>query len=294
MKNKEDKPKKKRVSGSTIILFIILIVGVSLLLYPSVSDWWNSFHQSRMIAVYDEEAAKLSADQQAAIIDEAREWNAELAAKPDQWIMTDEERERYLKILDITGNGVMGYISIPAANINLAIYHTTEDKYLTEGAGHIENTSFPVGGTTTHAAISGHRGLPSARLFTDLDRLNEGDLFQITVLKEKFTYEIDKISIVEPSDTSLLGIEDGEDYCTLVTCTPYAVNTHRLLLRGRRVSNYLFDKETIPGDANKYEPILVAPIVALPILFILLIILIVSTRKPKKKGGDNNETENNP
>ncbi|MCD8214658.1 MAG: class C sortase [Clostridiales bacterium] len=299
MEDKKNEEKKKkgffRRNWSTLLLFGILIVGAFLLIYPSASDYYNSFVQSRVIAVYDEEAAKLSEEEKEAVINEAREWNEYLKTLTDRWTLNDSDRERYMNILNITNTGIMGYISIPMANISLPIYHTTEDRYLTKGAGHIESTSFPVGGDGSHSAISGHRGLPSARLFTDLDRLNEGDLFQITVLTEKFTYEVDKISIVLPEDMSLLEFEDGADYCTLVTCTPYAVNTHRLLIRGHRVSNYLFDKETIPGDATKYEAIYIAPMVALPILIILVIILIIATRKPKnkknKKGREENENE---
>ncbi|MCD8158701.1 MAG: class C sortase [Clostridiales bacterium] len=270
-------------------------MGAFLLIYPSASDYYNSFRQSMAIAVYDEEAMKLSEEEKQAVIDEAREWNKYLNTLVDRWVLSDSDMERYMSILDITGTGIMGYVNIPVANISLPIYHTTEDKYLTKAAGHIENTSFPVGGESTHSAISGHRGLPAAKLFTDLDRVNVGDLFQITVLTENFTYEVDKISIVEPEDTSLLEIEDGSDYCTFITCTPYAVNTPRLLIRGHRVSNYLFDKETIPGDATKYEAVYIAPLVAIPILAVLAIILLITTRKPKnkaeKKGRDENEDE---
>ncbi|MCD7855618.1 MAG: class C sortase [Clostridiales bacterium] len=282
-KKREDKNGFIQKNWSTILLLFIFAAGAFLLIYPSASDYYNSRIQSKTIALYDEEAAKLSEEERQAVINEAREWNEYIKTLSDRWVLSDSDMERYRSILNITQSGIMGYISIPAANISLPIYHTTENEYLAKGAGHIENTSFPVGGEGTHCGISGHRGLPSAKLFTDLDRLNEGDMFQITVLTEKFTYEVDRISIVEPDDTSLLGLEKDGDYCTLVTCTPYSVNSHRLLVRGHRVSDYLFDKETIPGDATKYKAVYVAPVIALPILLILVIILIFTTRKPKNK-----------
>ncbi len=284
----DNKRKKKkgflRRNWSNILLFVILAVGAFLLIYPSASDYYNSLIQSKTIAVYDEEAAKLSAEERAAVINEAAEWNEYLKTLPDRWVLSDSDMERYKNILNITESGIMGYINIPVANISLPIYHTTEDKYLAKGVGHLENTAFPVGGEGTHCALSGHRGLPSAKLFTDLDRVSEGDMFQITVMTEKFTYEVDRISIVTPDDTSLLEVEEGCDYCTLITCTPYAVNSHRLLVRGHRVSDYLFDKETIPGDATRYDAVYVAPLIALPILLIFIIILIITTSKPRKKG----------
>lgn len=301
LKNKKDNLKKEsffKRNGATIILFAILIVGVLLLLYPAVSDYWNSIYQSQMIAAYDAEAAKMSYDEKEEIIQRARAWNGELLKKADRWVLSDSEMEEYLSILDITGTGIMGYISVPKASVSLPIYHTTQEKYLLTASGHIEMSSFPVGGIGTHAAISGHRGLPSARLFTDLDKLSEGDYFRITVLDRVFTYEADKISIVEPDDVDMLEIDPQRDYCTLVTCTPYAVNSHRLLIRGHRVSDYLYDKEKIPGDATKFEPVLVAPLVAFPILITLLIILILSTagkeqkRKKAEKGGNKNAETN--
>ena len=291
MKKKKNKAK---ISKSTILLFIILLVGLFLLLYPSVADYWNKFHQTRAIAAYDEEAAKLSQEEKDSEIQRAREYNASLLDKTYPWSMSDSELEEYNSILNVSDTGVMGYITVPAARIQLPIYHGTEDAILQKAAGHIETTSFPVGGESTHAVISGHRGLPSARLFTDIDRLVEGDKFQITVLNEKFSYEVDQISIVLPEDMSQLGIEEGQDYVTLVTCTPYGVNSHRLLVRGHRISNLAYDMDGLESEANIVDAVLVAPLVAIPILLLLLIYLLIRTRKKKdKKDKDNNDNNNN-
>lgn len=290
MKKKKNKAK---ISKSTILLFIILLVGLFLLLYPSVADYWNKFHQTRAIAAYDEEAAKLSQEEKDSEIQRAREYNAKLLNKVYPWSMSDSELEEYNSILNVSDTGVMGYITVPAARIQLPIYHGTEDAILQKAAGHIETTSFPVGGESTHAVISGHRGLPSARLFTDIDRLVEGDKFQITVLNEKFSYEVDQISIVLPEDMSQLGIEEGQDYVTLVTCTPYGVNSHRLLVRGHRISNLAYDMDGLESEANIVDAVLVAPLVAIPILLLLLIYLLIRTRKKKdKKDKDNNNNSN--
>ena len=265
---------------STIFLFLMLFVGLSLLLYPTVSDYWNSFHQSKAIAGYVDEIAKLDKTKYDDMLREAREYNAKLALNPGRWKMTAEDKARYESILDVSGTGIIGYIEIPEIKVSLPIYHGTDEGVLQVAIGHLAGSSFPVGGEGTHAVVSGHRGLPSAKLFTDLDKLIKGDKFIIRVLNEIYTYEIDQVLIVLPGETEALAIENGSDLCTLITCTPYGVNTHRLLVRGHRVEN---DKQSrsvmAAADAVQIEPIIVAPVVAAPILLILFIAMMINTRR---------------
>lgn len=268
----------------TIILVVALFVGLSLLAYPSFADYWNSFHQSRAVMTYAESVADMNKEEYERILDEARIYNAELAERGINWRLSDEEREAYMSQLDIGGNGIMGYIRIPKIDVMLPIYHGTEERILQTSIGHLEETSLPVGGSSTHSMLSGHRGLPSARLFTDLDKLREGDTFTMTILNETLTYEVDHIWIVEPSDLSHLTIEEGKDYCTLITCTPYGINTHRLLVRAHRIDNLNGDAMVV-ADAIQIRPVFIAPFLAVPILFLLLIYVLVSTsaRHRKKK-----------
>lgn len=278
--------KKKKENLITILLIWILLVGLSLLLYPTVSDYWNSFHQSRAIATYAEQVNKVDDNTYEQLWKEATAYNQTLVDNPDRYFMTDDEREKYESLLDVSGNGIIGYIEIPEINCSLPVYHGTDESVLQIAVGHIEGTSLPVGGENTHCVLSGHRGLPSARLFTDLDKLVIGDCFLIRVLDETLTYEVDQVRIVEPTELSDLEIEKGKDYCTLVTCTPYGINTHRLLVRGHRIEN-MENAQIIrvTADAMQIEPLLVAPVVAIPILFVLLIILLLPKR-PKKRGGE--------
>ena len=271
--------RKKKGNLITIVLVLILLVGLSLLLYPTVSDYWNSFHQSRAIATYAEQVAGIDDDAYEQLWEDATAYNRTLVGNSDRYVLTDEERETYESLLNVSGNGVIGYIEIPEINCSLPIYHGTDEAVLQIAVGHIEGTSLPVGGESTHSVLSGHRGLPSARLFTDLDKLENGDIFMIRVLDETLTYEVDQIRIVEPTELSDLEIERGKDYCTLVTCTPYGINTHRLLVRGHRIEN-LDQAKTIrvTADAMQIDPLLVAPAVAVPILLVLLILLLVPKR----------------
>ena len=277
---------KKR--KSTILLLLVFLIGLSLLLYPTVSDWWNSFHQTRAIAGYVEAVVNLDDSTYEQYWTQAQAYNQNLRGNRYRYQPTEEETAQYKSLLNVTGNGIMGYIEIPAIGISLPIYHGTEDTVLQIAVGHIEGTSFPVGGPGTHCVISGHRGLPSAKLFTDLDKLVVGDTFLLCVLDEVLTYEVDQIRIVEPDDVSLLEIEDGQDLCTLVTCTPYGINSHRLLVRGHRIENQ-GNASTIrvTADAIQIEPILVAPAVAVPLLLFLLIWLLASGAK--KNGKKKNE-----
>lgn len=268
----------------TIILILIFLVGLSLLLYPTVSDYWNSMHQSKAIASYAEEVAGLSDDKYAALLEEARQYNKTLFGKPNRFSMTDEELKEYNSYLSVSGTDVIGYIEIDKIDCYLPIYHGTDESVLQMGVGHLEGSSLPVGGESTHCVISSHRGLPSARLFTDLDQLETGDTFTINVLDETLTYEVDQIRIVEPQETDELEIIEGCDYCTLVTCTPYGINTHRLLVRGHRIANKAgTDGVRVTADAMQIEPVIVAPVVAVPILILLLIGLLVRTRKKKRR-----------
>ena len=271
--------------GITIILLIVFIVGLSLLLYPSFSAWWNSRHQSRAVASYVEQVANIDGEQYAQLWNDAWEYNAALAGRANNYVLTDEQKEEYENFLDVGGMGIMGYIEIPTIGVTLPIYHGTDEAVLQVAVGHLEWTSLPVGGESSHCVLSGHRGLPSARLFTDLDKLVVGDVFIFRVLDEILTYEVDQILIVEPHETEALLITEGKDLCTLITCTPYGVNSHRLLARGHRVENQE-EAQTIrvTADAIQIKPIIVAPILAIPMLLILLIGLMVP--KPQKRRFD--------
>ena len=272
---------------STMLLILVFFAGLSLLLYPSLSDYWNSFHASQAVATYSEEVRNLNADKYDCLIREAREYNAALPGRYKAFFLSESDRSTYNALLDVNGTGVMGYIEIPTIQISLPIYHGTEDEVLQIAVGHLDWSSLPVGGEGTHCVLSGHRGLPSAKLFTNLDKLVAGDKFVIRVLDEVMTYEVDQILIVEPNDLSALAIEKGKDLCTLVTCTPYGVNSHRLLVRGHRVENES-EEIRVTSDAMEIDPLIVAPAVALPMLLALLFILLVSGKKKKSDGGKKN------
>ena len=271
--------------GTTVILLIVLIAGLSLLLYPSFSDWWNSMHQSRAVASYVEQVAQIDEEQYAHLWDAAWNYNRSLIDRPNTYTLNDEQKAEYDQILDIGGLGIMGYIEVPAIGVTLPIYHGTDEAVLQIAVGHLEWTSLPVGGESSHCVVSGHRGLPSAKLFTDLDKLVVGDIFIFRVLDEILTYEVDQILIVKPNETDALLIQEGEDLCTLITCTPYGVNSHRLLVRGHRVENQEEVKAIrVTADAMQIEPVIVAPIVAIPMLLVLLIFLLIP--KPRRRRFD--------
>ena len=261
---------------TTLILGFILLLGAGLIAYPTFSDWWNSFHQSRAVASYVEAVTNMNLEEYEEIIGAAQAYNKRLAKDGIKWTMTKKEQKRYNRLLNIDGTGIMGYINIPKINVMLPIYHGIEESILQVAIGHIEGSSLPVGGRGSHCIVSGHRGLPSARLFTDLDKLTEGDLFTMTVLNYTITYEVDQIRIVEPTDLSDLQISKKKDYCTLVTCTPYGINTHRLLVRGHRVEN-VDGPAMVTADALQIEPAYIAPFIAAPILFLLLVFMFFST-----------------
>ena len=266
--------------ATTILLIAVFLVGLSLLLYPTFADWWNSMHQSQAVASYVEQVAKIDKNKYQEIWDAADAYNRKLLERDNPFATEEARMAEYEQLLNVGGTGVMGYVEIPDIAVVLPIYHGTDEAVLQVAVGHLEWSSLPVGGESTHAVISGHRGLPSAKLFTNLDKLAEGDLFMFRVLDEILTYEVDQILIVEPHEVQNLQIESGKDLCTLVTCTPYGINSHRLLVRGHRVENPEVAKTVrVTADAMQIEPVVVAPIVATPMLLVLLIILLL----PKKK-----------
>ncbi len=281
--------KKKRDHFLTVLFILILFAGLSLLLYPSISNYWNSFHSTQAIANYTEEVANLDHQEYDDLWDAARKYNEELSRHGTAYRLTDEQTQQYETLLNVSGLGIMGSIEIPEIDVNLPIYHGTDESVLQVAVGHLEWSSLPIGGDGTHCVLSGHRGLPSAKLFTNLDQLEKGDTFLLRILDEVLTYEVDQILIVEPQETAALQIEHGKDYCTLITCTPYGINTHRLLVRGHRIDT-LQEASAIRiiADAIQIEPLLVTPIVALPILLVLLMILL-RPRKPRNYGGDIDE-----
>ena len=269
---------------STAILILVFFVGLSLLLYPTISDYWNSFHSSKAIATYAAEVAKLDPISYDQIWEEARTYNKMLAEKRNKYILSEKEYAAYEKLLDITGRGIMAEIEIPSVRVDLPVYHGMDESVLQVAAGHLEWTSLPVGGESTHCVISAHRGLPSAKLFTNLDELAEGDVFLLRTLDELLTYEVDQILIVEPEDISALHIESGKDLCTLVTCTPYGINSHRLLVRGHRVETVeTLSWAKVTSDALQVEPIIVAPLLALVIIAVLLVVVGISDNYKKKE-----------
>ncbi len=269
----------------TIIIVLAMMVGLGLLLYPSVANYWNQFHQTRAIMAYSETVSDLSEKDYEKILNDAREYNKKLGETGIVWKMSKAQLAEYEKQLDIDSTGIMGYVSIPKFHIKLPVYHGINESVLQIAIGHLEQTSLPVGGESSHCEVSGHRGLPSARLFTDIDKIKEGDTWTMNVLNETLTYECDQIRIVEPKDLSNLQITKGKDYCTLITCTPYGVNTHRLLVRGHRIPNADGDAN-LTADAIRIEPMYIAPFLSIPILIILLIVLIASTRKAKRVNPD--------
>lgn len=283
--------KKKKKDLTTILLVVVLIAGLSLLLYPPVSNYWNSLRQTTAITHYDESISKLDTEQYETLWNAAQAYNQALLERDNPYMLTETLKAEYEQVLDLSGIGVMGYIEIPEIDVSLPIYHGTEESVLQVAVGHIEWSSLPVGGAGSHCVLSGHRGLPSAKLFTNLDKLQVGDMFMLRVLNEVLTYEVDQILIVEPHESGDLQMIDGEDFCTLVTCTPYGINTHRLLVRGHRVENKEEAKLVrVTADAMQIEPLLAAPFAAIPFLLVLLIILMIPQKKRK---GENNETFKN-
>ena len=294
---KDQRRRRRRNRLQTVLIVLVMLVGAGFLAYPSVADYWNRMTQSRSIMTYNAAVADIDPEVYKKMLADAKEYNRRLAEREFIWTLSDEQREEYMSLLDYTGSGIMGYIEIEKIDLQLPIYHGTGNEVLRTSIGHLEQTSLPVGaysydetsGTPaapdgSHCALSGHRGLPSARLFTDLDQLVVGDVFTLTILNETYTYQVDQINIVEPSDVSLLHIEPGKDYCTLITCTPYSVNTHRLLVRGVRVGTDVMSLYTYRAQANAtlIRPVIVAPVLAIPILPILFFLAMFAPHKQKR------------
>lgn len=287
----------KKKAGNLVIC-IIFLAGLSLLLYPFVANQWNNYRQKQLISNYEQ---VVSGKEAAEGIDydaerkKAEDYNEALlpCVLPDSFALAESSGVDpvYMNTLNIAGDEMMGSVEIPKINIKIPIYHTTEEEVLNKGAGHLEGSSLPVGGANTHAVISAHRGLPSASLFTDLDQLKEGDHFLIHVLNETLCYEVDKISVVKPEDTSALAVEDGQDLVTLLTCTPYGVNTERLLVRGHRVpyvEEEVKEEKTVLSGSSLHTNYLLWVFVGLSVTALFIFVLYLKETKLKRranKGG---------
>ena len=273
----------KKKDFSTIALIVVFFVGVSVLLYPTVSDYWNSLHQSQAIATYADSVENMDEQDYEKLWDAAVSYNQKLFQSRHGLGLKDEEKEEYNELLDVSGTGIMSYIEIPKIKCSLPIYHGTDEGVLQIAVGHIEGSSLPVGGLNTHCVLSGHRGLPSAKLFSNLDKLEEGDIFMIRTLDQTLTYGVDQIRIVLPDEVDDLKVEEGKDLCTLVTCTPYGINTHRLLVRGHRVANQEeAEAVRVTADAMQVDNRIVAMCIAVPVLVLLLIYVAFGGRRRKR------------
>lgn len=264
------KKRPSKILVAEIFLSVALVVGIGMMLYPSVSDWWNGMHQTQAIASYEQAVQDNGAQKNQELWDEAVAYNQTLGQGLGRFSLSEEEQAAYDSVLDVTGTGIMGYVEIPKIGVKLPIYHGIDQAVLQIAVGHIPGSSLPVGGVGTHCVISGHRGLPSARLFTDIDQLQEGDIFELKVLGRTLVYQVDQIRIVLPDELDDLEIDPTRDLCTLVTCTPYGVNTHRLLVRGHRIDASTLT--TLDGNATRIDPVLVAAILAAVVLAAVLVV----------------------
>lgn len=265
-------------------LTLTFFIGIGLLLYPFISDYVNSRHQSRVVENYQDSVSKLDDSEKQALFQKAAEYNQRLASTKDAFYHP-ERVKGYTDTLDITGTGIMGYLNIDKIDLELPIYHSVDDDVLQIAIGHLPGTSLPVGGAGTHTVLSGHRGLPSAKLFSDLDKLEPGDRFTITVLSEVFTYQVEHTKSVEPYEVDDLQLEPGKDLCTLFTCTPYGVNTQRLFVRAKRVQNDEIQERRIyyTNEAYRVTPAIVAPILAAPVLLLLYVLVLISDFRRKRR-----------
>lgn len=275
----------KRKHISTIFIILIFLVGLGFISYPTVSNLWNQAHQSKAIATYSKQVEKLDDSENKKMLKAARKYNKSLLKKSDHWKLSKKDKKKYESLLDVSGTGIMGYIEVPKIDCSLPIYHGTDEGALQIAIGHLEGSSLPVGGKSTHCVLSGHRGLPSARLFTDLDQMEEGDIFILNILGRKLAYEVDQIKVVLPEEMSDLEIEEGKDLCTLVTCTPYGINTHRLLVRGHR-TEYVEKKvaeEKKEVQTKKTDIRLMIAGGAGVLMLLIIIIVIVIKRRRKRR-----------
>lgn len=292
MKNGKQQ-KKKSGNFSTIILVAIFFVGLCVLLYPTISDFWNEKRQSQAIINYDDLIVDLTPEDYSDYFSQADSYNKKIRNMSFPFLNHKDIADEYYSTLDVNGDGMMGYITIEKIKVQLPVYHGTSDRVLNSAVGHVEGSSLPVGGESTHSILSAHRGLPSAKLFTNLDKLDIGDVFTIRILDRTVTYQVDQILIVLPQETDNLNIVPGEDYCTLVTCTPYGINTHRMLVRGTRIENIEPDRViNVITEAYQIDPLLVTPAVAAPMLGLLLVILLAKSSNASKKKKQSKKTEN--
>lgn len=279
------KKEKKDSKKTTVLLICMFFVGLSVMLYPTISNYWNSRTQSKAIVDYEKMLANIEPEDYTAYFEAAENYNKELSKLP--YPLIDYKKiEGYEETLDITGTGMMGYLTIDKINLELPVYHGTEDNVLSIAVGHLKGTSLPVGGESTHSVVSAHRGLPTATLFTNLDHMEVGDIFYFTVLDKEITYQVDQIKVVEPTDANDLVIEDGKDYCTLLTCTPYGINTERLLVRGKRIESSAKKQIHITSDATQIDPLIITPIVAMPMLLVLLMFILFKPINKESLGED--------
>ena len=285
--SKKENKQRKRASLPTWLLVMVLFTGLGIMAYPTISNWWNTIHASHAITTYSNAVSTSDQEKLSRMLEEAHAYNSRLMNKENPYLMTDEDLEEYNALLDLSGTGIMGYIGIPSIGVEYPIYHGVDDAVLQTAIGHIEWSSLPVGGESTHAAVSGHRGMPGAKLFSDLDKMKEGDSFTITVLNQTIRYKVDQIRIVEPDDVSELEVVPGKDYCTLTTCTPYAINTHRLLIRGRRITEEAGEL-TVPAEALRVPNAITIPAVSIPLLLLFLgaTVLVYRFRKPRIREED--------
>lgn len=278
----------------TLLLILVFLAGLSLLLYPPISNYLNSLRQSRLVSDYMESVSQMEGTRKREILEEAYAYNRDLAAQPFHLNLSEEEKERYKNILNVSVTGVMGYLEIPKIDVALPIYHGTDEEILQIAVGHLAGTSIPVGGESTHAVLTGHTGLPSARLLTDLKDLVQGDIFYLQIMDDTLTYEVDQIRKVLPEVTEDLQITPGEDYCTLVTCTPYGINTHRLLIRGHRVETEKSVTMRFSANALQIDPLVVMPFLYVPILLILFLLVMIKPNRSKKIEKQLKELQENP
>lgn len=278
--------KKKWISRlMTLLIVVVFVAGLSFLLYPTVSNLWNQAHQSRAIATYSKQVEKLDDSENKKMLKAARKYNKSLLKKSDHWKLSKKDKKKYESLLDVSGTGIMGYIEVPKIDCSLPIYHGTDEGALQIAIGHLEGSSLPVGGKSTHCVLSGHRGLPSARLFTDLDQMEEGDIFILNILGRKLAYEVDQIKVVLPEEMSDLEIEEGKDLCTLVTCTPYGINTHRLLVRGHRTK---YVEKKVEEEQKKVQTkktdirLMIAGGTGVLILLIIIIVIVIKRRRKRR------------
>ena len=270
---------------STIFLLLVFIMGLAILLYPAISDAWNARVQSRAIVDYESALSNMTQADYTAYFEAADQYNEALrgVSYPLMYYDTLEEMEdvpKYNDVLNVQGNGIFGYINIDKIGVQLPIYHGTSEAVLNVAVGHVQGTSVPSGGKHTHTVLSAHRGLPSAKLFTDLDEMEVGDVFTITILDKVLTYEVHEIQIVLPTEVESLYVQENQDLCTLVTCTPYGINTHRLLVHAHRIETVEAKPEIfVPADAYLIDSLIVTPIVAIPMLIALLVFILIKYRK---------------